>query len=146
MGCQNTERKGEQGKEKLDEKLGKRKKLVKSPIPTHGSSPPPQLSDIPMKAHKLTVALWSQRPKKNDLQFRRLSTDERLQQMFWRLLAFESWLKVVSASERGEGGKKNGKKFKIWVQSFMFFKTLSEGRNSVQKCFSFSAKVLLCIF
>ena len=64
MGCQNTERKGEQGKEKLDEKLGKRKKLVKSPLPTHGSPPPPQLSDIPMKAHKLTVALWSQRPKK----------------------------------------------------------------------------------
>ena len=60
---QNMEIKGKQ--KNFNEKMMKRgKKLVESRSQARAAFLLPQLSDIPMKAHKLTVALWSQRPKK----------------------------------------------------------------------------------
>ena len=101
---QNMEIKGKQ--KNFNEKMMKRgKKLVESRSQARAAFLLPQLSDIPMKAHKLGVALrrpTKSRKKRNATEGFR---EKQLQQMFWRLLAFESWLKVVSAFERERGGE-----------------------------------------
>ena len=101
---QNMEIKGKQ--KNCNEKMMKRrKKLVESRSQARAAFLLPQLSDIPMKAHKLGVALrrpTKSRKKRNATEGFR---EKQLQQMFWRLLAFESWLKVVSAFERERGGE-----------------------------------------
>ena len=137
---QNMEIKGKQ-KNCNGKMMKRRKKLVESRSQARAAFLLPQLSDIPMKAHKLGVALrrpTKSRKKRNATEGFR---EKQLQQMFWRLLAFESWLKVVSAFEweRERGGGKIERSLKHGRLVFLD----SKGKIPF---FLFSTKFLLCIF